>query len=380
MMPGCTTPLLPSSLLYPISPSWLTLASPACWKEGKRVSSHMGCQARGAIWILSSLPHTGPPPRQTFTGQWTLPRVTGQLALMPSPVELLLSDTRGYLDPEFITTHHSSTKTDVYSFGVVLLELLTGQRPLLYISPPALAAVPQPAHASVAALAAAAGASEQAAAAAAAKAPAAVESAAVEAAVEREAAKAEHDTTEQCSQKCTTQGPTNPCTDAEPPGLPSGEDHSAIAAAHTTPTPSCKTSSAAVPAALPCNNISAAAAQNISWPQETCQAVSETVSAEDQISRIPVDAHAGAASTKLLEDPSLGASSIHSFGVTTLADWARRMLSHGHLADIVDPRMPRQPPDFPPQLAEFADVAVSCTDPIGYRRPAHFIISHSTVF
>ncbi|CAI5476964.1 unnamed protein product [Closterium sp. Yama58-4] len=45
-----------------------------------------------------------------------------------------LSGTRGYLDPEFITTHRASTKTDVYSFGVVLLELLTGQRPLLLIS------------------------------------------------------------------------------------------------------------------------------------------------------------------------------------------------------------------------------------------------------
>ncbi|CAI5507005.1 unnamed protein product [Closterium sp. Naga37s-1] len=60
-----------------------------------------------------------------------------------------LSGTRGYLDPEFITTHRASTKTDVYSFGVVLLELLTGQRPLLYVSPPAVAAAPQPAHASV---------------------------------------------------------------------------------------------------------------------------------------------------------------------------------------------------------------------------------------
>ncbi|CAI5487316.1 unnamed protein product [Closterium sp. Naga37s-1] len=59
----------------------------------------------------------------------------------------------------------------------------------------------------------------------------------------------------------------------------------------------------------------------------------------------------------------------HSFGVTTLADWARRMLSHGHLADILDPRMPRQLPVLPAQLVEFADVAVSCTDPIGYRRP-----------
>ncbi|CAI6004897.1 unnamed protein product [Closterium sp. NIES-64] len=158
-----------------------------------------------------------------------------------------LSGTRGYLDPEFITTHRASTKTDVYSFGVVLLELLTGQRPLLYISPTALAAMPQPPHTSV---------------------------------------------------------------------------------------------------------------------------VSEIVLDGDQISQIPVDAHAGAASTKLLlEDPSLGASSNHSFGVTTLADWARRMLSHGHLADILDPRMPCQLPDCPPQLAEFADVAVSCTDPIGYRRP-----------
>ncbi|CAI7771417.1 unnamed protein product [Closterium sp. NIES-53] len=170
-----------------------------------------------------------------------------------------LSGTRGYLDPEFITTHRASTKTDVYSFGVVLLELLTGQRPLLYVSPPAVAAAPQPAHASVGALAAAGGQAGQTAATAAtlAKAPAAVGSLhgeAVEAAAEREAAN-------------------------------DGTEHN------------------------------------------------------------------------------------QSFGVTTLADWARRVLSHGHLADIVDPRMPRQQPEFPPQLAEIADVAVSCTDPIGYHRP-----------
>ncbi|CAI7743319.1 unnamed protein product [Closterium sp. NIES-54] len=208
-----------------------------------------------------------------------------------------LSGTRGYLDPEFITTHRASTKTDVYSFGVVLLELLTGQRPLLYVSPPAVAAAPQPAHTFV------------------------------------------------------------------------GEDHSAITAAHTTAPPSCRPRSAVVlSTTLPCNNSSAAL--NITWPQETCEALSEIVPAEDQIFQIPVGAHARAASTKLLlEDPSLGASSNQSFGVTTLADWARRVLSHGHLADIVDPRMPRQQPEFPPQLAEIADVAVSCTDPIGYHRP-----------
>ncbi|XP_020098893.1 probable LRR receptor-like serine/threonine-protein kinase At5g59680 isoform X2 [Ananas comosus] len=39
--------------------------------------------------------------------------------------------TPGYIDPEYHNTFHPSEKTDVYSFGVVLLEVITGQSPIL---------------------------------------------------------------------------------------------------------------------------------------------------------------------------------------------------------------------------------------------------------
>ncbi|CAI5468968.1 unnamed protein product [Closterium sp. Yama58-4] len=228
-----------------------------------------------------------------------------------------LSGTRGYLDPEFLTTHRASTKTDVYSFGVVLLELLTGQRPLLFIS--LLSHCQRP------------------------------------------------------SLYISSHAPSLPLPYSPPPLSPPASkrfssSHLLLTGQHpmlviSTHAPSRRFSFSLSPSPthqLRCGSSRAAHGQ----------AVSEIVSAEDQISRIPVEAHAGAASTKLLlEDPSLGASSNHSFGVSTLADWARRMLSHGHLADILDPRMPCQLPSLPHQLADFADVAVSCTDPIGYRRP-----------
>lgn len=38
--------------------------------------------------------------------------------------------TVGYLDPEYMKTHHLTPKSDVYSFGILLLEILTGRRPV----------------------------------------------------------------------------------------------------------------------------------------------------------------------------------------------------------------------------------------------------------
>ncbi|XP_074574872.1 putative leucine-rich repeat receptor-like protein kinase At2g28990 isoform X1 [Curcuma longa] len=39
--------------------------------------------------------------------------------------------TPGYLDPEYAVTCHFSDATDVYSFGIILLEMITGQPPII---------------------------------------------------------------------------------------------------------------------------------------------------------------------------------------------------------------------------------------------------------
>ncbi|KAK9929702.1 hypothetical protein M0R45_026790 [Rubus argutus] len=45
-----------------------------------------------------------------------------------------LSGTRGYLAPEWLTSHGITDKTDVYSYGMVLLELVRGRRNCLFQS------------------------------------------------------------------------------------------------------------------------------------------------------------------------------------------------------------------------------------------------------
>ncbi|CAM0885715.1 unnamed protein product [Alopecurus aequalis] len=53
-------------------------------------------------------------------------------------ISTVAAGTPGYLDPEYHATFQLTVKTDVYSFGIVLLEIITGQSPVIMN--------PQPVH------------------------------------------------------------------------------------------------------------------------------------------------------------------------------------------------------------------------------------------